>query len=336
MVIVLSHLGLTGDKALANTVSGIDIIVGGHSHNRMTKPERVGDTLIVQAGAHGSDLGRLTVIVDGGRMKAHEESPALDHNQFPPDDEMTNLVRTVSSAYAAELDEVIGSAESSLVRAQTLAGQEAERRDQESPIDSLFADIVRSESKADIGFLPGVGYGVAIPLGPVTAAQLRQLVPHDGKVVTMTLTGAQVRGILEQAVNNVHTEDVREKVGGMIQVSGLYFAYDSRKQRGDRISAVTVGDAELQNEREYRVATNSMLAGGGHNQQTFLGGNDKQELGSQYEVIRAWFKRRSPVRPPGGAASQERNDDDQTWSFRHEIRSYDASSNSVLQRTLRR
>ena len=93
------------------------------------------------------------------------------------------------------------------MRAQTLAGQEARKRYEESPIDSLFADILREETKADVALLPGVGYGVAIPPGPITAAQLRQLVPHEGKVVTMRLSGIQIIEVLEQAVENVFTDD---------------------------------------------------------------------------------------------------------------------------------
>ena len=113
---------------------------------------------------------------------------------------------------------MIGKASGWLVRAQTLAGQEARKRDEESPIDSLFADILREETKADIALLPGVGYGVAIPPGAVTAAQLRQMVPHEGKVVTMRLSGTQVVEVLEQAVENMFTDDPQVKVGGMIQV----------------------------------------------------------------------------------------------------------------------
>ncbi len=63
IIIVLSHLGLAGDKQLAADISGIDVIVGGHSHNRMEHAARIGNTLIVQAGAHGSDLGRLDLTI---------------------------------------------------------------------------------------------------------------------------------------------------------------------------------------------------------------------------------------------------------------------------------
>ena len=58
---------------------------------------------------------------------------------------------------------------------------------------------MRDETGADVALLPGVGYGVAIPAGPITAAQLRQLIPHDGTVFTMPLAGAQIREILEQS-----------------------------------------------------------------------------------------------------------------------------------------
>jgi 2',3'-cyclic-nucleotide 2'-phosphodiesterase (5'-nucleotidase family) len=59
VAVVLSHLGLGADLRLAEAVPGIDVIVGGHSHNRTGRPHRVGSTLVVQAGAHGSDLGKL-------------------------------------------------------------------------------------------------------------------------------------------------------------------------------------------------------------------------------------------------------------------------------------
>lgn len=203
VIVVLSHLGLSGDRKLAQAVDGIDVIVGGHSHNRMTEAERVGTTLIVQAGAHGSDLGRLDLTITKGKITGHRRTLILlDHDQVPSDPSAAKLVEQLLKPHRKALDEVIGKASGWLVRAQTLAGQEARKRDEESPIASLFADTLRAETKADIALLPGVGYGVAIPPGPVTAAQFRQMVPHEGKVVTMRLTGKQVVEVLEQAVEN--------------------------------------------------------------------------------------------------------------------------------------
>jgi len=68
LVIALTHIGYEDDKRLAAAVPGIDIIVGGHSHTKLEKPEKVGDTIIVQAGEYAQYLGRLDVTVEGGKV----------------------------------------------------------------------------------------------------------------------------------------------------------------------------------------------------------------------------------------------------------------------------
>ena len=150
----------------------------------------------------------------------------------------------------------------------------------------------------DVVFLPGVGYGVAIPPGPITAAQLRQLDPHEGKLVTMRLSGAQILFVLEQAVTNVFTNDPKLKVGGMIQVSGIRFQYDPERALGKRVVKVELTEGNWEPDQLYRVATNSMLAKGGHNQRTFLQGQDLQEHGSQFEAVKLWFAHNASIRTP--------------------------------------
>ena len=299
VIVVLSHLGLGGDKVLAKAVEGIDVIVGGHSHNRMEKVEKVGGTLIVQAGAHGSDLGRLDLTVEKGKITDYRRTLILlDHEKIPADAAAERFVAELLEPHRKALDEMIGKASGWLMRAQTLAGQEAHKRDEESPVDSLFADILREATKADIALLPGVGYGVAIPPGPVTVAQLRQMVPHEGKVVTMRLSGTQVIEVLEQAVENTFTADPATKVGGMIQVGGIKFRYDPALAKGYRVWQVERVGGEWEPLAEYTVVTNSMLAGGGHNYRTLTKGEKRAEHGSQYETIRQWFEKNSPVATP--------------------------------------
>ncbi|MHB9080705.1 MAG: bifunctional metallophosphatase/5'-nucleotidase [Pirellulaceae bacterium] len=299
LIVVLSHLGLSGDKQLAAAVTGIDVIVGGHSHNRMEHAELVGNTLIVQAGAHGSDLGRLVLTVQDGKITSHKHTlTVLDHEVVPPDKSTETLIAKLLRPHEAALREQVGAAADWLVRAQTIAGQEARKRDAESPVDSLFADIVRETFRADIAFLPGVGYGLAIPPGPIMAAQLRQLVPHDGTLFTMRLTGTQVLDVLEQAITNVFTEDPKLKVGGMIQVSGVRFRYDPLRENGRRVANIEPSEGKWELDQLYLVVTNSMLAKGGHNQHTFSQGKELKEHGSQYEAIKLWITRNSPIRTP--------------------------------------
>ena len=299
VVVVLSHLGLGADQQLAKEVPGLDVIVGGHSHNRMAAAGVVGATLIVQAGAHGSDLGRLDLTIEAGKVTAHTRTLIpLTHDAVPTDPAAETLLARLLAPHRAALDEVVGQAAGWVVRAQTLAGQEAHKRDEESPADSLFADILRAATKADVCFLPGVGYGVAIPPGPVTAAQLRQLAPHEGKVVTLRLSGHQVLEILEQAVENAHSSDPAVKVGGMVQVSGLRFEYDPARPRGQRVRRVERTEGRWDPDAEYVVATNGMLAAGGHNYAALKVGTGRTEHGGQYEAIRDWFGKHSPVSTP--------------------------------------
>ncbi len=286
LIVVLSHLGLGADKTLAEAVPEIDVIVGGHSHNRMERALAVGSTLIVQAGAHLSDLGVLELAVEAGQVTAHQRR--LIPLTGPADPAMTARIAKIRKPFAAQLDESLGEAAEPIVRAQTLAGTDARQRDEQSPADSLFADILRAKTGSEIALLPGVGYGVAIPAGPITAEMLRNLVPHDGKVVTMTLTGAQIREILQQAVENSYSNDPQRKVGGMIQVSGLRFTHDEKRVLED----------SLDPSRTYRVATNSMLAQGGHRYRTFRDGGDRAEQGGQFQTIADWIKTEKRVNAP--------------------------------------
>lgn len=294
IIIALTHYGLGADIKLAQSVPGIDVIIGGHSHNRVQPATKEGETIIVQAGAHGSDLGRLDLTVSDGKIvRSESKLILLDHDQIDSDPETAQLIADITAPFKAELAESPGEAASPIIRAQTIGGAKPRKRDQQSPADSFFADIVRTETKADIALLPGVGYGVAIPAGPITAADLRNLVPHESKVVTMKLIGIQVRALLEQAVENACTGDPQRKVGGMIQVSGLRFSHDAK-----HVFEVRINDEPLDPAREYRVATNSMLADGGHNYATFLEGKERAEGGSQYEIITTWIKQRKKVSAP--------------------------------------
>ena len=193
IVVVLSHLGLSGDVRLAQSVDSIDVIVGGHSHNRMDSEQQVKETLIVQAGAFGSHLGRLNLEIVNGRIESYQRQLiVLDHDVLTPDPGAEVWLKEQIAPYRKQMDEVVGNASSWLIRAQALAGQRARKRDEESPVDSLFADLLREAFEADVAFLPGVGYGIAIPLGEISTAQLRQLIPHEGKLVTLSFSGLQV------------------------------------------------------------------------------------------------------------------------------------------------
>lgn len=302
IVIALTHLGLGADRQLATEVPDIDLIVGGHSHNRMADALRVGKTLIVQAGAHGSDLGRIDLTVRDGRVVAHRRTlisllAASSAGPSASRSAVADVVERLRAPYADRMDVRVGRAAGVIMRAQTIAGQEPEARDAESPADDLFADAIREATETEIAFLPGLGYGVALQPGDITAAQLRNLIPHDTPIWTMQLTGGQVREVLEQAIENFSARDATKKVGGMIQVSGLRFTYAAKAAPGNRVLDVTVGDGRLELDRRYRVATNDLLAQGGHGYRAFTEAAERHQLEGpkQYEMVRTWIGQRNEV-----------------------------------------
>lgn len=306
IVVVLSHLGLSADIQLAGAVSDIDVIVGGHSHNRITEPKRVGNTLVVQAGAHGSDLGMLELIFHGTqRTGSSYRLITIDHAAIEANPDMAAKLDQLVGPLRSKEDKPIGEARGWLIRAQTLAGAEPRKRDQESPVDSLFADIIREVTGADIAFLPGVGYGVAIPPGPITAEALKNLVPHESRIVVMEMDGAQLLEILEQSIENTYTPDSAKKVGGMIQVSGLAFTYDAQHAPGVRILEASVSGRALDTKTFYRVATNSLLAQGGYGYRAFRVTPRHADRGSQLEMIETWLRGHLGITtPPPGRIRQ--------------------------------
>lgn len=122
--------------------------------------------------------------------------------------------------------------------------------------------MLRQETGAEIALLPGVGYGLSIQAGAVTREELYTLLPHDSTVVTLSLTGAQIRDVLEQSARNLQPENPLEKVGGLVQTAGISWTADLTRPAGERVREVLVEGRLLHPQRRYRVATHSgMLAG---------------------------------------------------------------------------
>jgi 2',3'-cyclic-nucleotide 2'-phosphodiesterase (5'-nucleotidase family) len=114
----------------------------------------------------------------------------------------------------------------------------------------------------------------------------------------MRLAGRQILEILEQAIENAHSDDPEVKVGGMIQISGLRFEYNPRQPLGHRIIAIERTEGHWDASRNYAVATNSLLAHGGHNYEPFRQAEDIRPGELQYEMLKKWIGQHSPISTP--------------------------------------
>lgn len=260
LVVCLSHLGLAGDKKLAGSVEGIDVIIGGHTHTKMGGPLQVGSTIIVQAFENGAFLGRLDLKVDDGQVTDYGGMLLPVDGSSGEDREIAALIERYRREAGSRMDEVVGRA---LV---PFDGARTDVRSRETNLGSLVADVLREAAGADVAIINGGAIRAGIPAGPVTLAHLYQVLPFDGHALSFRLTGREVREALETGLRELDGQ-----WGGFPQVSGLSFVYDPGADAGKRLREVLVGGASLQEGRIYTVATNDFLAAGGNGYRIFAG-----------------------------------------------------------------
>ena len=294
VVVVVSHQGTSVDSVLAVQVPGIDIIVGGHSHDRITPPRRVADTWLVQALSDASALGELTVTVtDGHVTKLQGMVRELYADRYEPDPRFANMLDSMRAPFRDTLEAVVA----------TAAARIGRHYKSESPVDVLAAGVLRQYAHADVAFLPGLGFGVTLQPGPITREMLVGLFPHPTAVIRERLTGRQMLQVLEQSASNLRPASDLDRVGGLIQTAGLRWTIDLRKPAGHRITEVSVGDHALDENHRYAVVTTGGLLQGTHRQSAFAEGGDMVRDERTFAVVLEEGLRsmRNIFAPVGGA-----------------------------------
>jgi 2',3'-cyclic-nucleotide 2'-phosphodiesterase (5'-nucleotidase family) len=288
LIVVLSHLGLDGDRALAVAVDGIDIIVGGHSHVFLERPDEVNGTIIVQAGAKGQVLGRLEVTVDleRGEVLDYSRSEVL----LPVTNEIAQVNQEVQALVDAALEQAAGTMDQPVGEAaRALHPQRSgEFALGNLVVDALLAADLSDGSVPDIAMHNNGGIRAPLPKGPITYGQLYAVLPFDNQVIALDLTGEQVLRILEHSVANRSPN---------MQVAGLAFRFDGTRPAGQRVLEATVGGQLLDPEAVYRLVTIDYLAAGGDGQETFLEGENLTYGDTEVWVVAEYIRAHSPVDP---------------------------------------
>ena len=247
LVVLLSHNGVGVDLKLATRVSGLDVILGGHTHDGLPAPIVVGRTLVVNSGSHGKFLSRLDLDVRGGRLLAHRYRliPVLSKS-IPEDAEMAALIREIRAPHEAKLGERLAVSESLLYRRGNFNG----------PFDELILDALLKRHDAQVAFSPGFRWGVTIVPGqPIT---LEDVYTHTALTYPNTwareLMGAEIHGIMEDVADNLFHPDPYYRQGGdMVRLGGLTYTIEPAKTMGHRIRDVRVGGRPLDPARRYKA-----------------------------------------------------------------------------------
>jgi len=234
LVVVLSHNGFDVDKKMAGIVTGIDIILSGHTHDALPEPVLVNNTVIVASGSNGKFVSRIDLDVRKGQMMGfkHKLIPIFS-DVITPDPDMAALIDRERAPYIDQLSEVIGQSESLLYRRGNFNGT----------WDDLICQALIEEREADISMSPGVRWGPSIlPGQDITREDIWNVTSMSyGKVYRTEMTGEFIHIILEDVADNLFNPDPYYQQGGdMVRIGGMGYRIDINKPQGERITELTL------------------------------------------------------------------------------------------------
>ncbi|QEG38803.1 bifunctional metallophosphatase/5'-nucleotidase [Roseimaritima ulvae] len=289
VVVVLSHQGTAVDELLAKKVRGIDLIVGGHSHDRLHPARKVNGTTIVQAMSDTAALGEVRIKITNGQIEKIEDELHMLWTDDFSDEAVARQIDAMRKPHRKQLEQIIGTAAAPIAR----------QYKQDSPFDVLVAKLLQQHAGTDLALLPGVGYGITLQPGAVRREALYALLPHPVKVASLTLTGKQIRNTLEQSVENLTAKDPRQRVGGLIQSSGLTWTVNLDSPKGAKIKDVKIGGVALDDAKQYTVATHSGMLQGIHRYEELKQDAAKHGSGKKViEIVEDYFRSSNMVSPP--------------------------------------
>ena len=251
VVVVLSHNGFDVDKKMASRVSGIDVILSGHTHDALPEPVLVNETIIVASGSNGKFVSRVDLDVRDGRMMGfkHKLIPIFS-DVITPDAQVAALIDEQRAPYINELTEVIGKYESLLYRRGNFNGS----------WDDLICQALIEEREADISMSPGVRWGPSIlPGQDITREDIWNVTSMTyGAAYRTEMTGEFIHVILEDVADNLFNVDPYYQQGGdMVRIGGMGYRIDINQPQGSRISELTL----LKTGERIDPAKNYVVAG---------------------------------------------------------------------------
>src|SRR6059036_581244 len=247
LVVLLSHNGIAVDLKLAGRVQGLDVILGGHTHDALPQPILVGRTLVVNSGSHGKFLSRLDLDVQRKRVAGYRYRllPVLAQ-ALPEDPAMTELIEEIRRPHQASLGERLAVSETLLYRRGNFNGT----------FDEVILDALLRRADAQIGFSPGFRWGTTIL--PGQEITLEDVYTHTAVTYPNTwvreMTGGEIHQVMEDVADNLFHPDPYYRQGGdMVRLGGLTYAIDPTGRVGRRIFDIRVAGRALEPGRHYKA-----------------------------------------------------------------------------------
>ena len=317
-VVVLLHQGGFGSPDGGTPLTGpvvevvsrfgpeVDAVMSGHTHQgyvgRVTRRAGGAPLVVAQAYEHGTAFAEIDLLLDArtGDVAAvdarltrtfHQADPADPLTRVEPDARVAEIVARAEAAAASRAARVVGSAAAPVTRAPTPAG--------ESALGALVADAHRAATGADVAFTNPGGLREDLPAGPITYGRLFAAQPFDDRLVTVTLSGDEIRRLLE---SQWRIGPDGEPVARILQVSGLGYVWDPNAPIGRRVADLRLENGEpVRPDGRYRVTVNSYLAGGGDGFGLLREARERRDGPDALEALARYVERLPQpvtVRPP--------------------------------------
>ena len=250
--VALSHNGADVDIKMASRVHGLDVILGGHTHDAVPQPVKVknsgGTTLVINSGSNGKFLSVLDLNVRNKKVVGFKyKLLPIFSNLLPADKKMQSYIDNVRRPYEKKLGEELAITESVLYRRGNFNGT----------FDQMILDAMMEVQGAEIAFSPGFRWGTSLlPGDPITMDRLMDQTAITYATSTLNeLTGDQIKVILEDIADNLFNEDPYYQQGGdMVRVGGLKYSIRPTNKIGKRISDMTLNGDLIDPDKKYKVA----------------------------------------------------------------------------------
>ncbi len=244
LTVLLTHIGFESDKELAallNPEWGVDMIIGGHSHTILEQPASVNDILIAQAGTGTDQIGRFDIVVDDDTNSIVDwkwQLLPVDGSLAEPDGDLQKFIDSLKEEVDRKYSTIMGRLAQKLTHP---------RREEETSLGNLFADIFAERAQVDVMFV-GSGSIRGTELGPlVTLGDYTAIFPFDDALYRFTITGAQ----LKQIFKHILRPENRDREGECYQVSkGVKAVYvDAAKD----LETLTINDQAVKDGDQYTI-----------------------------------------------------------------------------------
>ena len=292
----------------------VDLVISGHTHwayiCERPEPARATPLLVTSAGLWGEEVTDITLKIDPAMHKlvsrsahnvivqsiGHTGGGGVYHGvtdlypRFAPRADIAAYVKRYTDAAAAVADRQVGWLGGPAVKTENRNASSG------GPLGKLIADsqlAATQDAGAEIAFMNPFGVRTSLipgADGTVTFGQIYAVEPFQNQLVTESLTGAEIKAILEQGFDNIGPEQI------LTPSVGFGFTYDRSRPVGSRIVAMTLNGKPIDPARTYRVTVSEYLANGGDTFTGFEKGRNRVRGMIDLDALEAWLKA-SPPRP---------------------------------------